>query len=168
LGKAICGANRSEYKVSTSFAPIADRLPPQVRRSLLAGGLPVKEDQDARYHDSEKALLRMIKLLYDTGVPIVAGTDSMPGFALHRELELYVEAGIPANEVLKIATIGTARVMKRDGELGSIAPGKLADLILVNGNPTERISDVRRVSLVIKDGNVYETAALYKSIGVRP
>ena len=59
----------------------------------------------------------MIKLLYDAGVPIVAGTDSLAGFALHRELELYVEAGIPPSEVLKIATIGAARVMKRDADL---------------------------------------------------
>ncbi|MBV9960295.1 MAG: amidohydrolase family protein, partial [Acidobacteria bacterium] len=155
-------------KVSVGFAPVADRLPPQVRRGLLAGGLPVPEGKDARYRESEKALLRMIKMLYDAGVPLVAGTDSMPGFALHRELELYVEAGIPASEVLRLATIGAARVMKRDGELGSVAPGKLADLILVDGNPTARISDIRRVSLVVKDGNVYQTAALYKSIGVRP
>lgn len=101
--------------IATGFAPIADRLPPQVRRGFLDGGLPVPEGKDARYRDSAKALLRMIKMLYDAGVPIVAGTDSMAGFALHRELELYNEAGIPASEVLKLATIGAARVMKRDG-----------------------------------------------------
>lgn len=154
--------------IATGFAPIANRLPPQVRRGLLDGGLPVPEGKDERYRDSAKALLRMIKMLYDAGVPIVAGTDSMAGFALHRELELYVEAGIPVNEVLKIATIGAARIMKRDGELGSIAPGKLADLILVDGKPATRISDIRRVSLVVKDGSIYEPAALYKNIGVGP
>lgn len=154
--------------IPTGFATIADRLPPQIRRNLLDGGLPVPEGKDERYRDSAKALLRMIKMLYDAGIPIVAGTDSMAGFALHRELELYNEAGIPANEVLKLATIGAARVMKRDSELGSIASGKLADLILVDGNPTERISDIRRISLVVKDGNIYEPAALYKNIGVSP
>jgi imidazolonepropionase-like amidohydrolase len=110
----------------------------------------------------------MIKVLYDAGVPLVAGTDATPGFALHRELELYAEAGIPAGEVLRIATIGAARVAKRDGDLGSVAPGKLADLILVEGDPAKRIGDIRRVSLVIKDGKVYEPRALYRSIGVRP
>ena len=155
-------------KIATGFAPVADRLPPQVRRSLLTGGLPVPEGKDALYRDSTKALLRMVKLLYDKGVTIVAGTDSLPGFALHRELELYAEAGIPPKEVLRIATLGAARVMKRDSELGTIAPGKLADLIVVDGNPAKRIGDIRKVSLVIKDGNVYDPAALYKSIGVRP
>jgi imidazolonepropionase-like amidohydrolase len=155
-------------KIATGFAAVADRLPPQVRRSLLTGGLPVPEGKDARYRDSTGALLRMVKLLYDSGVPIVAGTDSLPGFALHRELELYAEAGIPPKDVLRMATLGAARVMKRDSELGSIAPGKLADLIVVDGNPVKRIGDIRRVSLVIKDGSVYEPAALYKSLGVRP
>ena len=155
-------------RVAVGFAAVADRLPPQVRRSLLAGGLPVPEGKDGRYRESTKALLRMVKLLYDAGVPLVAGTDSLPGFALQRELELYAEAGIPPREVLRIATIGAARVMKRDGELGSVRPGKLADLILVEGNPAERIADIRRVSLVVKDGSLYDPAALYRSIGVRP
>ncbi|MBV8859438.1 MAG: amidohydrolase family protein [Acidobacteria bacterium] len=155
-------------QMPAGYATVAERLPPQVRRYLLTGGLPVPEGKDERYRESEKALLRMIKMLYDAGVPIVAGTDATPGFALHRELELYAEAGIPSNEVLRIATLGAARVMKRGGELGSVAPGKLADLILVEGDPARRVSDIRRVSLVVKDGVVYEPAALYKSIGVRP
>lgn len=150
------------------YATLAERLPPQVRRYLLGGGLPVPEGKDERYRESEKALLRMIKMLYDAGVTLVAGTDATPGFALHRELELYAEAGIPAPDVLRIATLGAARVMKRDTELGSVAPGKLADVILIDGDPTRRIADIDRVSLVVKDGNVYDTAALYKTIGVRP
>ncbi len=155
-------------QISPSVAAIADRLPPQVRRSFLTGGLPVPDGRDERYRQSAKALLRMVKMLYDAGVPLVAGTDAMAGFALHRELELYVAAGIPAGEVLKIATIGAARVMKRDADLGSIAPGKLADVILIDGNPAEHISDIRHASLVVKDGNVYKPAELYKSIGVKP
>jgi hypothetical protein len=155
-------------KVSVSYAPVADRLPPQVRRGLLAGGLPVPEGKDQRFHDSAQALLRMIKLLYDSGVTIVPGTDAMAGFTLHRELELYVDAGIPAPEVLRIATVGSARVMKRERELGSIAPGKLADLILVDGDPARRIGDIRRTALVIKDGQIFDPAALYRSIGVAP
>ncbi|HVF66797.1 MAG TPA: amidohydrolase family protein [Pyrinomonadaceae bacterium] len=155
-------------RMPARYAALAERLPPQVRRYLLSGGLPVPEGKDERYRDSAKALLRMIKMLHDAGVTIVAGTDATPGFALHRELELYAEAGIPAPDVLRIATLGAARVMKRDAELGSVAPGKLADIILIDGDPARRIADLGRVSLVVKDGNVYDTAALYKAIGVRP
>ena len=59
------------------------------------------------------ATLRMTKLLYDSGIPIVAGTDGLPGFTLHRELELYAQAGISAPDVLRIATLGAARVAQQ-------------------------------------------------------
>ncbi|MGH8237280.1 MAG: amidohydrolase family protein, partial [Steroidobacteraceae bacterium] len=155
-------------KISPGYAAIADRLPPQVRRGFLAGGLPVPDGKDARYRESQRATLRMTKLIYDAGIPIVAGTDGLPGFTLHRELELYVQAGISAPEVLRIATLGAARVARKDQELGSITPGKLADMVLVEGDPAKRIADVRRTALVIKDGAIYEPAALYKALGIKP
>ena len=154
--------------VDPGYTMVADRLPPQVRRGLLTGGLPVPDGMDGRYRDSFAAVLKLVKMMYDAGIPIVAGTDAFAGFALHRELELYEQAGIPAPEVLRIATLGAARVMKMDKELGSIAPGKLADLIVVDGNPVQRVSDIRHVALVVKDGTLYEPAALYQATGVRP
>jgi imidazolonepropionase-like amidohydrolase len=150
------------------YAEVANRMPVQIRRGFMIGGLPVPDGMDGRYQDSAAALLKMLKLLYDSGVPIVAGTDDLAGVVLHRELEYYVAAGIPAPKVLQIATLGGARVMKHDDERGSIAAGKLADLILVDGDPTVKISDIRRVVTVIKDGNVYDPAALYEVLGVRP
>jgi imidazolonepropionase-like amidohydrolase len=126
----------------------------------------VPEGKDQRYRDSAQALLNMVKLLHDSGIPLVSGTDGLPGFTLHRELELYEAAGIAPADVLRIATLGAARVMKRDRENGSVSPGKLADLLLVDGDPARRISDIRRTVLVIKDGNVYDPAALYRAIGV--
>ena len=110
----------------------------------------------------------MVKLLYDSGVTIVPGTDRWPGFTLHRELELYAQAGIPAPEVLRIATLGAAKVAQRDADAGSIEPGKVADLILIDGDPARTIGDIRRTTLVIKNGELYDTAALYRSFGVRP
>ncbi len=155
-------------RISDSYAAIADRLPPQVRRGFLAGGLPVPQGKDPLYRDSQLATLRMTKLLFDSGIPIVPGTDGLAGFTLHRELELYAKAGISAPDVLRIATLGAARVAKRDQELGSITPGKLADLVLVEGDPAKRIGDVRRTSLVVKDGAFYEPAALYQALGIKP
>ncbi|MBV9215391.1 MAG: amidohydrolase family protein [Acidobacteria bacterium] len=155
-------------QVSPDMAAVADRLPPLTRRGLLSGGLPVPEGKDQTYRDSVKALERMVKLLYDNGITIVAGTDSAAGFGLHRELELYVDAGIPPAEVLSLATIGAARVMKRDSELGSIEPGKLADMVLINGDPTLHIGDIRRTARVFKGGNIYDPAQLYTAVGIKP
>jgi imidazolonepropionase-like amidohydrolase len=92
----------------------------------------------------------------------------MAGFALHRELELDVEAGIPASQVLQNATLNAARIMSLDKELGSIAPGKLADLTLVDGNPAADIHDIRKTELVVKDGVLYRSAELYSELGVAP
>ena len=159
---------RQPGTVGPGYAPIANRLPPQIRRSLLTGGLPIAKESEQQYRDSADALLRMIKLLHDSGITLVAGTDDLPGFTLHRELEMYVQAGIPAPETLRIATLNAAKVLGRDADLGAIAPGKCADMILVDGDPARRISDIRNTDLVVKDGKVYEVAALYRSIGVLP
>ncbi len=155
-------------KMAQGFAPVADNMPAQVRRGFLYGGLQVPPGQDQRYQDSFQRMLDMAKAFYDSGVPIVAGTDSLAGFTLHRELELYVKAGIPAPKVLQLATLGAARVVKRDSELGSIAPGKLADVILIDGDPATHISDIRRVKTVVKDGIVFQVADMDRALGVIP
>jgi hypothetical protein len=149
-------------------AAIASRLPAQVQRGFLGGGLPADGPTRERYRASYARMLQMVKALYDEGIPIVAGTDCTAGFCLHRELELYVKAGIPPAEVLKIATWGAAVVTKRTDRLGSIEPGKLADLVLLRGNPVARISDVRQAVVVMKDGVLYDPAALDRALGVRP
>jgi cytosine/adenosine deaminase-related metal-dependent hydrolase len=155
-------------KVSSGYAAVADRMPAQIRRGFFYGGLAVPEGKDQRYQDSFRQMLKMTKALYDAGIPIVAGTDSLAGFSLHRELELYEQAGIPAPKVLQLATLGAARVMKRDQDVGTIAPGKLSDVILVDGDPAAHVSDIRRVRTIVKDGVVYQSADLYRAIGVKP
>lgn len=150
------------------LATIAHRLPPNVQRGLRGGGLPVPEGMDQRYRQSFRALLNLTAMLHRAGVPIVPGTDAMAGFALHHELELYEQAGIPANEVMQIATIGSARVARREADLGSITVGKLADLILVDGDPARRVSDIRKVELVMKDGVFYRPDELWTAVGVAP
>jgi hypothetical protein len=153
--------------VSPSYAAIADRLPTQVRRNFISGGLPIPDGMDQRYRASFAKMLEFVKLLHDSGVPIVAGTDGLAGFTLHRELELYVQAGIPAAEVLRIATLGAATVMHRESDLGSVTPGKLADLVVIDGDPTTNISDVRKPVWVVKDGLLFSSKDVYAALGVR-
>jgi hypothetical protein len=107
---------------------------------------------------------RLLKKLFDAGVPIVAGTDNNTGSTFILELELYQHSGIPAPAVLQIATINAARVMKDDRDYGSIAAGKVADIIVVNGRPTERVSDLRNIEQVIRAGRVYEPRALRQAL----
>ena len=155
--------------VDPNQAMIVDRMPPQVQRSFYTGGLPVPPGMDQRYRDAFGEMKGIVKAMYDAGVPIVAGTDNGPvGFQLLRELELYVQAGIPAPQVLKLATIGSARVMHHETDRGSIAVGKVADVVLVNGDPTTNISDVRRTVMVVKDGIRFDPKELYAAVGVKP
>jgi imidazolonepropionase-like amidohydrolase len=153
-------------QIPRGFQPIANRLPPQVRRSLLTYGLTPPAGMDETYRKSFAKMMDLAGLLYRSGISIEAGTDSIAGFALHRELELDVQAGIPASQVLQNATLNAARIMSLDKDLGSIAPGKLADLILVDGNPAANISDIRKTVLVVKDGVLYNSAELYAELGV--
>ncbi len=154
--------------VGAGLAAVADRMPPLVRRGLLEGGLPVPDGKDATYRQALTQMQRMLMALRGAGVPFVAGTDALPGFMLPRELELYVEAGVPASEVLRIATLDAARHVGREVDLGSIVPGKLADMILVDGDPSRNIGDVRRLRLVIKDGALFDPDALCRALGIRP
>ena len=123
---------------------------------------------DDTYKKSFAKMLDFTDLLSRSGLSIEAGTDNMAGFALHRELELEVQAGIPPAQVLQNATLNAARIMSLDKELGSITPGKLADLTLVDGDPTKNISDIRKTRLVVKDGVLYYPAELYTELGVVP
>jgi imidazolonepropionase-like amidohydrolase len=154
--------------ISPALAAAADRLPPVVARGAAGGQLWKSDAEREAYAQSYGQMKRMLKLFWDAGIRIVPGTDGMAGFELAHELETYVAAGVPANEVLYMATLGSARVMRKDKELGSIAPGKLADLILVHGDPVARISDIRKVDWVMKGGTVYDPNALARSVGVTP
>ena len=148
---------------------ILPRLPLQLQRSFRASqGIPVPPGMDSTYLHSFASMLHLIRMLFNAGVTIVAGTDGFAGFTLHRELELYAEAGIPAAQVLRIATYGSAKIVGREKDLGSIENGKIADLIIVNGNPMDNMSDIRRTELVMKDGAILDPRKLYKALSIKP
>ncbi len=97
--------------------------------------------------------------LYRAGVPLLVGTDSpepqvTPGFALHQELEMLVESGLPPAAALTAATLHNATVLRQQDQLGSIAAGKLADIVLLTANPLDDIRNTRRIELVIHAGRV--------------
>ena len=154
-------------ELDPSFAAVADHVPVAVRRGWLENSMNVTAKNVATYRASYDKMVQFVGQLYRAGVPLEAGTDDIAGFTLHRELELYVRAGIPPAEALKIATWNGARFTGRLDELGSVAPHKRADLILVDGDPTQNISDIRSISLVMKDGVAYFPAEVYEAIGVK-
>jgi hypothetical protein len=151
-----------------SIDSVRVRLPLQVQRYFKTEGLPVPEGRDEQYQKSFQKLLDMVKLLHYSGVPIVAGTDSLAGLMLHHELMLYSRAGIRNADVLRIATIKSARLMKRDKISGSIKVGKDADLFLVDGDPLANMEDIRKVVTTFRGDVAYPAAELYSAVGVQP
>jgi imidazolonepropionase-like amidohydrolase len=103
-------------------------------------------------------------MMHTAGVPIVAGTDGT-GLELVRELELYVAAGFTPSEALAAATLAPARLLGVDVNVGSIAVGKNADLVLVEGDPSTRIGDLRNTRTVMMGGKLMDADALREASG---
>lgn len=159
---------KERKKIDPEFLAIAEHLPPNVLRQLKGAEMNVTDDLKDNYQAGADAMSTLVKKLYDRGVPIVAGTDNIAGFTLHRELELYADAGIPEMEVLKIASINSAKLVGVAHYLGSISEGKSADVLLVDGDPLKDMSVLRKISLVVKDNHFYKPEELYQVLGVKP
>jgi imidazolonepropionase-like amidohydrolase len=145
------------------FGSTLEWLPPIARRAYTVAPTPAPPDRrllQAKYH-------RFVKRLYDAGVTIVPGSDNID-FAYTGELEIYERAGIPAPDVLRIATLVPAQVMNDERDYGSIEPGKVADIIIVDGNPAEHVRDLRKVETVVRAGRVYSVRDLHAEVGVTP
>ncbi|WP_161964354.1 amidohydrolase family protein [Mucilaginibacter endophyticus] len=124
--------------------------------------------QAAKLKPLYESMKKAVKILYDAGVPIVAGTDmGFPGYSVDRELELYVEAGLTPAQAIKTATITPATVMNLNKTTGSIEAGKQADLVIIDGDPLKNISDIRKVSGVIKEGRIYDPVKLHQMVGFK-
>ena len=112
---------------------------------------------------ADSAYMQLIRRLHTAGVPLVAGTDDPSSVTYRRELEMYELAGIPRAKILQIATIDAARIMKDDREYGSLTVGKVADLLVVNGDPTRQISELTKLETVVRGGRLYQIEALRKA-----
>ncbi len=150
-----------------TIEPGIAKVAPELRAQLTSGGVP-----DALADQSTQAfsrLLAIVSALHKAGITVVAGTDqTVPGYSVYREIELYVQAGFTPLEALQAATIVPARVMKVADDTGTIEPGKRADFDILDANPLDDIHNVRSVRFVVSNGVLYETGSLWKSAGFLP
>ena len=147
-------------------APYSDTLPPLFARGFLQAAMaPTPDVSRDRMRASFNKLVALVGELNRRDITILAGTDGN-GFELIRELELYVQAGMTPAQALATATINPAREYHLAGETGSIAKGKLAELALIDGDPSRNISDLRQVELVMRDGKLMKASDLRAALGI--
>ncbi len=155
--------------INTPFAPVAGHMPPDVSRRLSVGTMKIVDAAaQKRYEASYANMVAFVGQLYKAGVPLVAGTDDMEGFGVQAELELLVQAGLTPAQALQVATRNGARYTRTSHERGSITTGKLADLVLVDGDPTKNMADIRKVAAVITRGYLIYPNDIHRELGILP
>lgn len=112
--------------------------------------------------------LRNLARVHAAGVTVAAGSDAgnigtLHGPALHHELELMSQTGLSPREILIAATRNGAINMGREHDLGTLQPGKLADMVILNANPLEDIRHTRRITFIVKDGVIYQPEQLIRA-----
>ncbi len=154
-------------KPPASFEPGVNKVAPELAEQLTDVGPPTERSDIGQKVFAKE--LEIVGALHRAGIPVVAGTDqTVPGHSLHREIELYVQAGFTPMEAIQAATIVSARAMGIDKESGTVEKGKRGDVILVNGDPLDDIRNLRNVEYVITNGTMFHTAELWQSVGFKP
>jgi len=164
---------RTELNLFPRDASFAGREPGLVKApielALPIYSMGVPAALSARARERMAQSLRLAAALHRAGLPLMTGSDLVvPGHSIYRELELLVEAGLSPAEAIRAATAVPARVLGQGREAGTIEAGKRADLIVVAGNPLERIGDIRKTRFVVTGGRFYDCAALWRAAGFRP
>jgi cytosine/adenosine deaminase-related metal-dependent hydrolase len=150
--------------------PGLDVLVPPLKDAFQRAYDRAQQNAESIYATLFPKAMALERAFAKAGGLLVAGTDPtgaggvVPGFADQRQIELLVEAGFTPVEAISIATLNGAKYLGRDGRIGSIAPGKQADLVVVNGDPSQTIADIRRVETVFKRGVGYDPAKLIESV----
>lgn len=146
--------------------PYATTLPPQLARGFLSVAMAATPELSRdRMRASFAKLQALIPELYHRHIPVLAGTDGF-GIDLIRELELYVAAGMRPEDALATATIIPAETYHLGDRTGSLAKGKLAELALIDGDPSKNIGDLRQVELVMRDNKLMKASDLRQAIGI--
>ena len=154
------GIAQAPYPLAANYRSVLNNPRPAPTPTPTAPATPAGDPGPNR--------LSILKVLYDNGVPIVAGTDgALPGYSLLREVELYVQAGFTPLQAIQAATRVSARALSQEAEMGTITPGKRADLVVLDANPLTDISAIRRTRFVVTNGKMYEPAALWRLAGFR-
>lgn len=158
--------------------PGYEYVPDPLKRAWLQYLLDLKLDPPHAAPEHLRAAvfqkyMELTGILYRAGVPLLVGTDSpcpnvVPGFAMHEELQLLVASGIPPAAVLQAATLHGAKIIKQEAELGSIEPGKQADLVILDADPLMDIRNSRKIHRVIHRGHVVEPQKLLGSLRYGP
>jgi hypothetical protein len=152
--------------ISPEYAPFAAVAPASVARGWKIGGYPLSDGLTRDdYRRSFQKMVDLVGRLHVAGVRIVAGTDGS-GLELVRELELYQKAGLSNAEALQTATILPAKMTGMDDRTGSIAAGKTADIILVDGDVSQDLGNLRHVDTVFLDGYCLDGKALRQASGL--
>jgi enamidase len=150
--------------------PGLDVLVPQLREQFEQRYAATVRNTDSRYATLYPKAAALEVAFVRAGGLLIAGTDPtggggvIPGYSNQRALELLVESGFTPVEAIRIGTLNGATYLGRADRIGSIAVGKQADLVVVAGNPAERIEDVRNVEIVFRQGVGYDPARLIASV----
>jgi imidazolonepropionase-like amidohydrolase len=146
--------------------PDVDAWPAFMQADIKTMGLPADTVMKHKFWLREALYKSLMLRFLKEGIPVVAGTDLQPypGYTLYRELEIYVSGGMTPLQALQTATTIPATVM---GHSAAIREGNVADIILVEGDPLNRIEDIKRVRWVVKGGQLYDAPALRRSIGYK-
>jgi enamidase len=150
--------------------PGIDVLTPQLKEQFEQTHARIATNQQSIYASLFPKGMALERAFARAGGLLIAGTDPtgsggvIPGYSNQRQLELLVEAGFTPLEAIAIGTLNGAKYLGREARIGTIAPGKQADLVVLNGDPSRVIADVRKVETVFKHGIGYNPAALVDSV----
>jgi len=147
-----------------------DALLPEARRQYEQRRAAITQSADTTWNVLLRKEMQLEKMFADAGGLLVVGTDPtgfggvVAGYSNQRALELLVQAGFSPLDAVRIATLNGAQYLGRDAKIGTIAAGKQADLIVVRGDPSQRIEDVENVELVFKQGVGYDSPKIFESV----
>ncbi len=159
---------KSAQEPMQNIQPVMQHLPASLLQNRVAG-LGQSATDTATSHARLARTLANLKAAHDAGVPLITGTDEgIPAYSVYREIELYVKAGFTNMEALQAATSVAATAMRVANDVGTIEKGKRADLLVLDANPLDNISNIRTVHFVMKDGKMFESSALWVAAGFRP